>query len=84
LGLSLTAWEANANMATNVRRVARPLNVLMVSGTNDTTQAITKEFIYDIVPKTAYSSWIVTNDDHGSVCLNAYDDVIKWVENLPQ
>lgn len=76
--------EGNANMATNVRRVARPLNVLMVSGTNDTTQAITKEFIYDIVPKTAYSSWIVTNDDHGSVCLNAYNDVIKWVDNLPQ
>jgi pimeloyl-ACP methyl ester carboxylesterase len=76
--------DGNANMTLNVRRIGRPLNVLMVGGNKDNTQQTTRMSIFDPMPKTPYSQWIQTNDDHNTVSLNAYDEIVKWVDNLPK
>jgi hypothetical protein len=71
-------------MTLNVKRINRPINILMVGGSNDNTQQTTRMAVYNPMPKTEYSRWIQTEDDHDSVSLNAYDEIVKWVDNLPR
>jgi len=76
--------DGNANMTLNVSRIKRPLNVLMVGGNKDNTQQTTRMYIFDPMLKTPYSRWVQTNDDHDTVSLNAYDEIVKWVDNMPK
>lgn len=82
--LSYFDYDGNANMNLNVSKITRTLNVLMVGGNNDNTQQSTRASVFNPIPKTEYSRWIQTADDHNSVSINAYDNIVNWVQNLPQ
>lgn len=82
--LSYFDFDGNANMALNVKKITRTLNVLMIGGVNDNTQQTTRMSVYTPIPKTEYSRWILTEDDHETVSINAYDTIVNWVDNLPK
>jgi pimeloyl-ACP methyl ester carboxylesterase len=81
--LSYMDPAGNTNMVTNLAKISRPLNVLLIAGRLDLTQVGVLPSLFNKINKTTLSTYQITNDTHVSVSgSNSYDTILNWTRSV--
>lgn len=76
--ISYIDQEGPCNMEKSISAISNPINVLMVSGANDTTQKVSRYRIWRPLAKTSHSQLVQTTDTHDETCPLKYNLIHEW------
>jgi pimeloyl-ACP methyl ester carboxylesterase len=76
--ISYIDQEGPCNMEKSILEISNPINVLMVSGTNDKTQKVSSYRIWKPLAKTTHSQLVQTIDTHDETCPLKYNLIQEW------
>lgn len=77
--ISYIDQEGPCNMEKSISAISKPINVLMVSGTNDSTQKVSRYRIWRPLAKTSHSQLVSTTDTHDETCQLKYNLIHEWI-----
>lgn len=80
--LSFLNPAGNTVMTRNVRKLLKPVNLFVATGSNDLTQVEVESMIYNPAAKTPASQLLHTNDGHTDISVNTYSIWRQWCVGL--
>ena len=81
--ISFIDHDGPCNMEKSIDKIKNPISVLMISGSNDSTQILSKVKIWTPLMKTEHSQLIQTRDTHDETCPLKYNLIQDWISTLP-
>jgi esterase/lipase len=81
--ISFIDQDGPCNMEKSIDKIKNPISVLMISGSNDKTQALAESIIWAPLVKTEHSRLILTSDTHYETCPLKYNLIQDWIGTLP-